>query len=150
MWGNIVLTKQFEEIYRTFRLQLYKDIFGILKEREGSLSATEYFAAEVVFLLGSPTISQFAEFLNVSSSHAAYKVKTLIDKGYINKLPTSDGRTFKLTVTEKFSRFYHEEDYYGNYVMKKVSAKLSKEQEKQLTELLDMIIKTGTLQKGEK
>ena len=61
------IERDFEIIYNEFRLRLYKRIFGIIGEKAGSLSATEYFSAEVVYLLGSPTVTEFAEYLNISS-----------------------------------------------------------------------------------
>ena len=80
-----MIEQDFEVIYKEFRLMLYKQIFGIIGEKAGSLSATEFFSVEVVYLLGSPTVTEFAEYLNISSPNAAYKVKSLIEKGYMTK-----------------------------------------------------------------
>ena len=93
-----MIEKNFEIIYREFRLRLYKHVFDIIGEKSGSLSATEYFSAEVVYLLGSPTITEFADYLNISSPNAAYKVKSLESKGYITKEQTDDRRTFRIRV----------------------------------------------------
>ena len=112
------IERDFEVIYNEFRLKLYKHIFGIIGEKTGSLSATEYFATEVVYLLGSPTVTEFAEYLNISSPNAAYKVRSLIDKGYLVKTRTEDKRSYRLSVTEKFTRYYHKEDSYGAYITK--------------------------------
>ena len=56
-------------------------MFTKVKERTGSLSATEAFSLEIIQALDRPTISQFANFIRVSQSNATYKVNTLIGKG---------------------------------------------------------------------
>lgn len=122
------IERDFEIIYNEFRLRLYKHIFGIIGEKAGSLSATEYFAAEVVYLLGSPTVTEFAEHLNISSPNAAYKVRSLIEKGYLIKTRTEDKRSYRLSVTEKFTRYYHKEDSYGAYITKMLEKRLTDEE----------------------
>ena len=115
---NYEIEQNFERIYRDFRLRLYKYIFSVMGEREGSLTVTEFFSVETIALMGSPTVSEFADALSITSSHAAYKVRQLIEKGYVTKTPTDDRRTFKLEVTDKFKKYYHEKNAYGNYIFK--------------------------------
>ena len=87
-------------------LQFYRRLFSIIKEREGSLTAMEVFAVEVIHALGSPTISEFADFLGISRPGASYKVSSLIQKGYILKEPSMDDkREFRLTLTEKYYNY---------------------------------------------
>lgn len=122
------IERDFEIIYNEFRLQLYKHIFGIIGERSGSLSATEYFSAEVVYLLGNPTVTEFADYLNISSPNAAYKVRSLIEKGYLVKTQTDDKRSYRLSVTDKFTKYYHKEDSYGTYITKMLEERLNDEE----------------------
>lgn len=122
------IEKDFEIIYNEFRLRLYKRIFGIIGEKAGSLSATEYFSAEVVYLLGSPTVTEFAEYLNISSPNAAYKVRSLIEKGYLVKTQTEDKRSYRLSVTEKFTQYYHREDSYGAYITRMLGKRLTEQE----------------------
>ncbi len=122
------LTSNFEKIYKNFRLQIYKRVFAILGEREGSLSATEFFAVETIGLMGEPTVGEFAEALSITSSHASYKVRQLVEKGYIEKIATEDKRSFKLCVTEKFTKYYHSENSYGNYIFEILSKSLTQEE----------------------
>ena len=75
---NYEIEQNFERIYRDFRLRLYKYIFSVMGEREGSLTVTEFFSVETIALMGSPTVSEFADALSITSSHAAYKVRQLI------------------------------------------------------------------------
>lgn len=125
---NYEIEQNFERIYRDFRLRLYKYIFSVMGEREGSLTVTEFFSVETIALMGSPTVSEFADALSITSSHAAYKVRQLIEKGYVTKTPTYDRRTFKLEVTDKFKKYYHEKNAYGNYIFKVLSKTMSAEE----------------------
>ena len=40
---------------------------------------------EIIMALGRPTINEFARFVNISPPNAAYKVNSLIQKGYVRK-----------------------------------------------------------------
>lgn len=98
----------FEEIYRYLRLVHYQNLFATINEKPGSLSATEAFSVEVIYLLGEPTIGEFADFIGISQPNASYKVNALVSKGYITKESgESDKRECRLVVTKKFR------DYYG-------------------------------------
>ncbi|MCD7729641.1 MAG: MarR family transcriptional regulator [Clostridia bacterium] len=136
------IEKNFEIIYSEFRLKLYQNIFKVLGEREGSLTATEFFSVEVIYLLDSPTVSEFAECLNISSSLAAYKVRSLMEKGYLVKIPTDDRRSFRLQVTDKFMRYYHKEDSYGSYIFKMLSESLTQEELETADRLFEKFVKT--------
>ena len=141
------LESNFEKIYRNFRLHLYQYIFGILGEREGSLTVTEFFAVETIALMDSPTVSEFAEFLSITSSHAAYKVRQLIEKGYVEKVPTEDKRTFRLEVTDKFKRYYHEDNAYGKYIFEVLKKTLTDEEVEQTDRLFEKFV--SAIEKGD-
>lgn len=137
-----MLKENFEKIYRNFRLNVYKRIFEIMGENEGSLTATEFFAAETAELMDGPTISEFADFLSITSSHAAYKVRQLAEKGYIEKTPTADKRTYRLKVTDKFEREYHSRKSYGSYVFDILSESLTAEELAAVDRLFEKFVKT--------
>lgn len=91
------------ELYRKSRLMHYRTLFGHIREKDGSLSATEAFAADVIYLLGTPTIKQFSDCLGISQPNATYKINNLIAKGYIEKLPSEgDKRETRVRVCNKF------------------------------------------------
>ena len=48
------------KLYRRLRLDGYRKLFGAVQEREGSLSAMEAFSADLINLLGEPTLKEFA------------------------------------------------------------------------------------------
>ena len=60
-----MLEQQILRLYRMLRLLAYRKMFGTIHEKKGSLSATEAFSADVIHLLGTPTMSQFAAYLGV-------------------------------------------------------------------------------------
>mgnify|MGYP003610383326 CR=1 FL=1 len=102
------LAEAVSELYKNLRLSHYRNLFGQLREKAGSLSATEAFSAEVIYLLESPTIGEFADFLGISQPNASYKVNSLVTKGYLERVSNDeDHREAHLHVTKKFL------DYYG-------------------------------------
>ena len=102
------LLEAVSDFYRNLRLSHYRNLFGQLREKAGSLSATEAFSAEVIYLLDRPTIGEFADFIGISQPNASYKVTSLVTKGYLERVCSDDDhREAHLHVTKKFL------DYYG-------------------------------------
>ena len=123
-----MLEKHFAEVYNKFKLQFYRRVFELVRERDGSLSAMEAFSLEVIYMLGQPTVSQFADFLNISQSNATYKVNNLIKKGYIDRQnSTVDRREYHLVLSEKYYTYMN---IYANYeltVMRRVMERFPEE-----------------------
>jgi hypothetical protein len=59
------------DLYRNLRLSHYRNLFGQLREKAGSLSATEAFSAEVIYLLDKPTIGEFPDFIGITQPNAS-------------------------------------------------------------------------------
>lgn len=116
----LYLYKEAVELYKRLRLMHYRRLFGRIHERDGSLSATEAFAVDVIYLLGSPTLGEFAAFLGISQPNATYKVNNLMAKGYVVKNASeTDRRECRLCVTDKFRDYYGErKDFIGEAVEK--------------------------------
>lgn len=92
------------------RLETYTQMFRTLREKSGSLSATEAFSADVIHLLGRPTLGQFAATLGISQPNATYKVNQLTAKGYLEKhVQARDRREVVLTTSEKFTGYFDED-----------------------------------------
>ena len=123
-----MLEKNFAEGYDKFKLQFYRRVFELVRERDGSLSAMEAFSLEVIYMLGQPTVSQFADFLNISQSNATYKVNNLIKKGYLERQnSTVDRREYHLILSDKYFAYM---DIYANYeltVMRRVMERFPEE-----------------------
>ena len=123
-----MLDTSFCEVYDKFKLQFYRRVFDLVRERDGSLSAMEAFSLEVINMLGEPTVGQFADFLKISQSNATYKVNNLIKKGYLERQnSTTDRREYHLILSDKF---YAYRDLFANYektVMARVEERISPE-----------------------
>ncbi len=101
-----MLEKNIFRVFDKLKFQFYRRIFDTVREREGSLSAMEAFSLEIISMLNAPTVSQFADFLNISQSNATYKVNSLIRKGYIiRENSDTDRREYHLVLSEKFYRY---------------------------------------------
>ncbi len=135
-----MLRKNFTEVYNKFKLQFYRRVFELVRERDGSLSAMEAFALEVIEMLGKPTVGQFAEFLNISQSNATYKVNSLIKKGYIERLnSTTDRREYHLVLSEKYYNYISLMSSYQLDVIARIEQRFPKEDVEKFDEMLKVI-----------
>ena len=137
-----MLEKNFVEVYDKFKLNFYRRIFELVREREGSLSAMEAFSLEVIKMLDEPTVGQFADFLNISQSNATYKVNSLIRKGYLERQNSSvDRREYHLVLSEKFYNYAGLLSSYGMTVMERIKERFSTEDVEKFDNMLAVISK---------
>ena len=114
------------DVYVKFKMHFYREVFKKWQDREASLTTVETFCMEVIYALGQPTVTEFAEFANLSSSNAADKVNNLIRKGYLNKVQSEeDKRIYHLQVTQKYTDYYNISYQYLGEVMDRVAEKFS-------------------------
>ena len=105
-----MLGETFAQLFRKYRLFCYRKLFAAVREKPGSLSATEAFSADIIHLLGSPTVSQFAETIGISQPNATYKVNALAGKGYVEKVVSKpDRREIRLRTGKKFAQYFDED-----------------------------------------
>ena len=103
-----MLKDAFFNVYTKFKLHFYQEIFSRFQDREASLTTVETFCMEAIQALGSPTVNEFATFMRISPPNAAYKVNSLIKKGYIRKVQSSDDRReYHLEITQKYIDYYN-------------------------------------------
>jgi DNA-binding MarR family transcriptional regulator len=115
-----MLEQTFSDIYMKFKIHFYQEIFKMTNARELSLTSTESLCVEIIHALGSPTVNEFASFLQVSSPNAAYKVNSLIKKGYIEKIQSEeDKREYHLRVTQKYYDYFNLSQSYLTEVTKR-------------------------------
>lgn len=130
----------FAEVYMKFKLNFYRKIFSRFETREASLTAVETFCVEVIHALDNPTIKEFANFVMISQANAAYKVQSLIKKGYVVKQRSEeDRREFTLSVTDKFFHYYGQSSEYMSEVMKRMRDRFSESELKTLENILGTI-----------
>ncbi len=124
-----MLYRAVADLYKKLRLIHYRELFGRIREKDGSLSATEAFAADVIYLLGNPTLSQFAEAIGVSQPNATYKANNLAAKGYVVKtLSEDDKRECRLRVSDKFYSYYDESNAFINRAVDKLYENFTEEE----------------------
>ena len=132
-----MLYQAITDLYKKIRLSHYRELFGRIREKDGSLSATEAFAADVIYLLGNPTLSQFAEAIGVSQPNATYKANNLAAKGYVVKtLSEDDKRECRLMVSDKFFSYYDTSNTFLTEAVAKLKDVFSEEEMEMVEKLL--------------
>ena len=135
-----MLEKSFMEVYDKFKLQFYRQVFALVRERDGSLSAMEAFSLEVIKMLHEPTVGQFAAFLNISQSNATYKVNNLIRKGYLERQNSSvDRREYHLVLSDKFYSYAGLLSSYEVTVMQRIKERFPREDVERFGSMLKVI-----------
>ena len=88
---NAVLVDLFNEVYDKFKMKFYKNIFKRFEDRSPTLTVLELFCVEIIYALKRPTISQLTEFMETSQPNTAYRVASLVKKGYVKKASSRKG-----------------------------------------------------------
>ena len=102
-----MLHQAFNEVYTKFKLHFYQEIFRRFQDREASLTTVETFCMESIMALGRPSVNEFATFMRISPPNAAYKVNSLVQKGYVHKcVSESDRREVRLDTGETYDRYF--------------------------------------------
>ena len=135
-----MLEESFNQVYTKFKLHFYRTVFSRFQNREASLTAVETFCMEVILALKEPTINEFASFVHISSPNAAYKVNSLIQKGYVEKVQSAhDRREYHLRPTRKYMDYYNISSSYLKQVMDRVMKRFTPEEAQQLDRMLRIV-----------
>ena len=135
-----MLKHAFFNVYTKFKLHFYQEIFRRFQDREASLTTVETFCMETIQALGRPSINEFASFMSISQPNAAYKVNSLIKKGYIRKVQSrEDKREYHLEVTQKYIDYYNISTSYMVEVMDRITRRFSPEDCAKLEEMLTIV-----------
>ena len=135
-----MLKDAFFTVYTKFKLHFYQEIFRRFQTREASLTTMETFCMESIQALGSPTVNEFATFMCISTPNAAYKVNSLVEKGYIRKLRSEkDRREYHLEVTQKYLDYYNISTSYIAQVMDRIVERFPPEECAKLEEMLEIV-----------
>ena len=135
-----MLEDSFTEVYTKFKLHFYQEIFSAFQDQEAGLSAMETFCMEVILALNEPTVNEFASFVRISSPNAAYKINSLLQKGYLEKRQSSsDRREYHLRPTEKYMRRFNVSSSYLQSVLDRVKRRCSPEDARQLDRMLRIV-----------
>ena len=135
-----MLEESFDTVYTKFKLHFYREIFSGFQNREASLTAVETFCMEVILALKEPTVNEFASFVRISAPNAAYKINSLIQKGYVKKIQSpSDRREYHLRPTEKYMEYYNISSSYLQEVMDRVKRRFTPEEAEKLDRMLQIV-----------
>jgi len=135
------IKKSVGKFYNKIKLAIYKSMFKKIKDKEESLSTSEYFCLECIYLMGKPTISQFASFLDISSPNATYKVKQLIKKGLISKEKSEkDGREYLLVPTQKFFDLYENKED-NSMIVNDIKNQMNKHESVKVDKIVELLSK---------
>lgn len=92
---------RFIQLYRRMRLVIYRRLL----RRTGQLSAADAFAADIIYLLEQPTLTQFAGEMGISQPSASYRVNELAQKGVVEKITSPrDRRECRLRVGAEYRK----------------------------------------------
>ena len=135
-----MLDESFRDVYTKFKLHFYQEVFSRFQNREASLTAVETFCMEIIMALEEPTINEFASFVNISSPNAAYKVNSLIQKGYVEKIRSNqDRREYHLRPTQKYMDYYNISTGYLHTVMERINKRFTAEEVRRLDRFLQIV-----------
>ena len=134
--------QSFGNIYTKFKMHFYQKVFERFQDREATLTTVETFCMEMIYALDNPTVAEFANLANISSPNAAYKVNSLVKKGYLKKVQSKDDkREYHLEVTEKYINYYNISYGYIQVVMDRIRERFDKEELETLDRVLEIIDK---------
>ena len=72
---------------------------------------------ECISALKNPTIAEFAHMMNISAPNAAYRVNSLLQKGYIEKIQSKeDQREYHIRPTKKYINYNRFAKAYLNHL----------------------------------
>ena len=135
-----MLRDAFFQVYTKFKVHFYQEIFERFQNRDASLTTVETFCMETILALGSPTVNELATFMRISPPNAAYKVNSLVKKGYINKIQSRDDRReYHLEATQKYIDYYNISASYMREVMDRIARRFSPEDCARLEEMLNIV-----------
>lgn len=135
-----MLDSAFNNIYTKFKLHFYQKVFQRFETREASLTTVEAFCMEGIMAMGEPTIAEFSTMMQISTPNAAYKINSLVRKGYVERIQsTVDRREFFLRPTQKYIDYYSISYGYLNTVVQRAQERFTAEELAQLERMLTVI-----------
>lgn len=121
-----------------FRLFCYRYLYRGFGRRHRDITASEVLSADVIRLMGNPTVSEFASFVGISQPNATYKIKNLVKKGYLKKIRSpKDRRVIRLAPSEKFEQMRAENEKPLLKMEKELSSEFTREEIETAERVLD-------------
>ena len=135
-----MLEQAFQDVYTKFKLHFYQNIFQRFATREATLTTVESCFMEGIMAMGEPTIAEFSRMMQISTPNAAYKIGSLVKKGYVEKIQsTTDRREYHLRPTQKYIDYYNISYSYLSTVIERVRQRFPEKDVDKLEEMLSVI-----------
>ena len=126
-----MLEQAFQDVYTKFKLHFYQNVFQ---------TTVESFCMEGIMAMGEPTIAEFSRMMQISTPNAAYKIGSLVKKGYVEKIQsTVDRREYHLRPTQKYIDYYNISYSYLSTVIERVRKRFPEEDVDKLEQMLTII-----------
>ena len=137
-----MLEQAFQDVYTKFKLHFYQNVFQRFATREATLTTVESFCMEGIMAMGEPTIAEFSRMMQISTPNAAYKISSLVQKGYIEKVRSeTDRREYHLVVTQKYRDYYNISYQYLKTVIDRAKERFEPQDLQKLEEMLTVVSK---------
>ena len=95
---------------------------------------------ESIMALGSPTVNEFATFMRISPPNAAYKVNSLVKKGYVvRSRGEEDRRVVYISLSERGRRAYEHHAKFHKEMIESVAKELTREEMEVLVKALSKL-----------
>ena len=128
-----MLSQEFQGVYDLFKRNFYTSMC----ENSKDLTLQEAFSLDVIYMLKSPTILEYAKYMGISQPNATYKINQMIAKGYLTKkVCEEDKRAYRLNVTQKFLDCYRDNDRFIKEILGRIQDTFEKEDVERLENLL--------------
>ena len=135
-----MLEKAFNDVYTKFKLHFYQNVFQRFATREATMTTVESFCMEGIMAMGEPTIAEFSRMMKISTPNAAYKIGSLMRKGYVEKIQSAkDRREYHLRPTQKYFEYYNISYSYLHTVVERVRERFPAEDVDKMEQMLTII-----------
>lgn len=117
----------------------YRRLFS--RRADSGLTTSEVFSLYVIELLDGPTIKDYASYLGISQPNATYKLNALVEKGYVEKQPSStDRREYHLFTTKKCKKLLKNDSHDAEALESALKAQFSDEQLELAKEVFEAVL----------
>ena len=135
-----MLEQAFQDVYTKFKLHFYQNIFQRFATREATLTTVESFCMEGIMAMGEPTIAEFSRMMQISTPNAAYKIGSLVKKGYVEKIQsTTDRREYHLRPHPEVYRLLQHQLFLPAHCVERARERFSPEDCAKLEEMLTIV-----------
>ncbi len=119
--------KKFEELHKSEKFSLFIP----------DITVNDLYYLDILYSLGSPTFSEFAEKAEITRPAASQIIKKLISKGYVEKTQCEkDKRIYYIKVKHIIEKHFQESDVYLSKIYKNCLSHLSKDEKANLKKIL--------------